>query len=102
MLFMLAGIARARKSASGDWSGIGRIADVGGRAWSFRLFDGKSAGGTGLRSVKVIRCLASRHGPIRCGSPFISGSALFSVADRAHHVVTDDGIPVHAGIDAFQ
>src|SRR5437016_3848027 len=32
MPFMLAGIARARKSASGDWSRIGRVAYVGSRA----------------------------------------------------------------------
>src|SRR6266567_5020195 len=37
MLFMLAGIARARKSASGDWRRISRVAYVGSGTWACDL-----------------------------------------------------------------
>ncbi len=87
MLFMLAGIARAGEGSSRYGSRVGGVARVRGRAWACGLPGRKSA-----CAVQVVGCLAGCHRPIRRGAPLI----------RAHHVVADYRVALHARVDSLQ
>src|SRR5438876_3377044 len=87
MLLMLAGIARAGESPSRDWSGVGRVANVGGRAEGFRLVSGEATA-----SLQIVLRLASGYRPILGGAPLIG----------AHHVIADHRIAIDAGVHVLQ
>src|SRR6266852_2637849 len=87
MLLMLAGIARTWESSSRDRSGVCRVANVGGRAGSFRLVRGKATA-----SLQIVHRLASGYRPVLGGAPLI----------RAHHIVADYRVAFHASVHVLQ